>query len=258
MKHAHDSHYVYIEPFRSPFPFLFFLGVVVVVIALAADWLNGLPVQIVGPGSLSHRALIERGLLSGRADAAASERLGAAGAPSDARALRRGLYCRPRNVSGGSTDAPALRGAALMRALLSLSLAAGLVLLPATASPGSFTPDPERWRPVAYSDLRLPRGEAESYASIWQDRLDESNSKPPPAPVPGRPLPDPSLSYAVGNRGASEWHFTINFQTKLAALTVLDTPHVCTDEYPSPVGRREDQGLSRCGSPCSRRIATRS
>ena len=50
----------------------------------------------------------------------------------------------------------------------------------------------------------------------------------------GRPLPDPSLSYAVGNRGASEWHFTINFQTKLAALTVLDTPNVCTDEYPSP------------------------
>ena len=49
MKHAHDSHYIYIEPFRSPFPFLFFLGVVVVVIALAADSLNGLPVQIVGP-----------------------------------------------------------------------------------------------------------------------------------------------------------------------------------------------------------------
>ena len=106
-------------------------------------------------------------------------------------------------------------------------------MLPATASPESFTPDPERWRPVAYSDLRLPRGEAESYASIWQDLLDESNSKPPPAPLPGRPLPDPSLSYAVGNRGASEWHFTINFQTKLAALTVLDTPNVCTDEYPS-------------------------
>ena len=74
MKHAHDSHYVYIEPFRSPFPFLFFLGVVVVVIALAADWLNGLPVQIVGSGSLSPRASLERSLLSGRADAAASER----------------------------------------------------------------------------------------------------------------------------------------------------------------------------------------
>jgi hypothetical protein len=121
-----------------------------------------------------------------------------------------------------------------MRALLSPSLIAGLILLPATASPESFTRDPDRWRPVAYSDLRFPRGEAESYASIWQDRLDESNSKPPPAPLPVRPLPDPSLSYVVGNRGASEWHFTINFQTKLAALTVLDTPNVCTDEYPSP------------------------
>ncbi len=120
-----------------------------------------------------------------------------------------------------------------MRALLSSILSAGLVLLPARAWPESFTPDPERWRPVPHSDLRLPRGEEESYASIWQDRLDESNSKPPPAPLPGRPLPDPSLSYVVGNRGASEWHFTINFQTKLAALTVLDTPNVCTDEYPS-------------------------
>ena len=34
-----------------------------------------------------------------------------------------------------------------------------------------FTPDPERWRPVAYSDLKIPVGEAEAYASIWQDRL---------------------------------------------------------------------------------------
>ena len=49
MKHAHDSHYVYLEPFRPQFPFLFFLGVVVAVIALAADWLNGLSVQFVGP-----------------------------------------------------------------------------------------------------------------------------------------------------------------------------------------------------------------
>jgi Na+-driven multidrug efflux pump len=49
MKHAHDDHYVYLEPFRPQFPFLLVLGIVVVVIALAADWLNGLPVQIVGP-----------------------------------------------------------------------------------------------------------------------------------------------------------------------------------------------------------------
>ena len=49
MKHLHDNHYVYIEPFRPPFPFLLVLGVVVVVIGLTADWLNGLPVQFVGP-----------------------------------------------------------------------------------------------------------------------------------------------------------------------------------------------------------------
>ena len=49
MKHAHDGHYVYLEPFRPQFPFLLVVGVVFVVIALAADWLNGLPVQFVGP-----------------------------------------------------------------------------------------------------------------------------------------------------------------------------------------------------------------
>jgi hypothetical protein len=49
MKHLHDSQYVFIEPIRSPFPFLIILGVVVVVVASAADWLNSLPVQFVGP-----------------------------------------------------------------------------------------------------------------------------------------------------------------------------------------------------------------
>ena len=49
MKHLHESHYVYLEPFRPAFPFLIVSGVAVVVVALAADWLNGLPVQIVGP-----------------------------------------------------------------------------------------------------------------------------------------------------------------------------------------------------------------
>lgn len=49
MKHLHDSQYVFVEPIRSSFPFLIVLGVVVVVVALAADWLNSLPVQFVGP-----------------------------------------------------------------------------------------------------------------------------------------------------------------------------------------------------------------
>ena len=49
MKHLHDNHYVDIEPFRPQFPFLLASGVVVVVIGLTADWLNGLPVQFVGP-----------------------------------------------------------------------------------------------------------------------------------------------------------------------------------------------------------------
>jgi hypothetical protein len=94
----------------------------------------------------------------------------------------------------------------------------------------TYTADPGTWRPVAYSDLTFPRGEAESYASLWQDRLDESNKKAEPS-NPGVPL---NTSIAVGNRGASEWHFSINFQTKVVALSVLSTPHLCTDEYPSP------------------------
>jgi len=106
-------------------------------------------------------------------------------------------------------------------------------MTPAPSQNPQFTSDPEAWRPVAHYDLALPTGEAEAYASIWQDRLDESNRKPPPAPLPGQ-KPNPAMSYAVGNRGASEWNFSINFQSKLVVLTVLHTPHVCTDEYPSP------------------------
>lgn len=94
----------------------------------------------------------------------------------------------------------------------------------------TYTSDPGAWRPIAYSDLLFPLGEAESYASLWQDRLDESNKKAEPG-NPGVPL---NTSIAVGNRGASEWHFSINFQTKVVALSVLSTPHLCTDEYPSP------------------------
>ena len=95
----------------------------------------------------------------------------------------------------------------------------------------SFTPDPGSWRPVAYTDLMFPVGEAEAYASIWQDRLDESKRRlASKAPEPNHR----DMSLAVGNRAAREWHFTINFQSKLVVLSVLDTPVVCTDEYPSP------------------------
>src|SRR3974390_137859 len=114
----------------------------------------------------------------------------------------------------------------------SLGAAVALCLgLTGAASAQSYTPDPGAWRPVAYSDLMFPTGEAESYASIWQDRLNESDQKPPPKIADGQPR---NMSIAVGNRGATEWHFTINFQSKLVVLTVLNTPSICTDEYPSP------------------------
>ena len=82
----------------------------------------------------------------------------------------------------------------------------------------TLTIDPEAWRPVYYTDLRFPTGEGLSYASIWQDMLDENNSQAQSDAV------SPNTSYAVGNHEAKEWHFTINFQTKLVALTVLNTP----------------------------------
>jgi hypothetical protein len=83
--------------------------------------------------------------------------------------------------------------------------------LTGTASAQSYTPDPGAWRPVAYSDLMFPTGEAESYASIWQDRLNESDQNSPPKVANGQSL---NMSIAEGNRGATEWHFTINFQSK--------------------------------------------
>ena len=63
----------------------------------------------------------------------------------------------------------------------------------------SFTPDPGSWRPVAYTDLMFPLGEAEVYASIWQDRLDESKRRlASKAPEPNHR----DMSLAVGNRAA--------------------------------------------------------
>ena len=100
-----------------------------------------------------------------------------------------------------------------------------------TPSSPRFTPDPERWRPVAHSDLKIPVGEAEAYASIWQDRLAESNAKSRKS-LPGSPAAN--MNSGFFNRDAAEWHFSIQFQSKLVALTVLYTPSVCTDEYPSP------------------------
>jgi hypothetical protein len=119
-----------------------------------------------------------------------------------------------------------------LRRLRTVPVAAAAVAACAgsTARAQTFTADPGAWRPVAYSDLLFPSGEGEAYASIWKDRLDESNRA-----IPVMPRSDRRFSMSlVGNRGASEWHYSINFQTKLVALTVLDTPVVCTDEYPSP------------------------
>ena len=114
---------------------------------------------------------------------------------------------------------------------VSLSVLLGAVVMARPACAQSFTPDPGSWRPVAYTELMFPVGEAEAYASIWQDRLDDSNRKlASRAPDPGQG----GISLAVGNRGAREWHFAINFQSKLVVLSVLATPVVCTDEYRSP------------------------
>jgi hypothetical protein len=95
------------------------------------------------------------------------------------------------------------------------------------AAAASFTDDPEAWRPVAYSDLRLPVGDAASYASMWSDFLDKNNAQP-------ASTSPPVASYAFGNRAAAAWHFTVNFQNKLVVLTVLYTPTSCTREIHSP------------------------
>ncbi len=229
MNEHHSCRYVYIEPLRAQFPLLIVSGVVVVFASLVAEYLNGLSPQIAGPilypiEYALNAAFFPEAQTPLRPNALRSWCSFPQWRSLQPCSLPHGRCCEPRHDLWAS----------LMHGLFLLGVAAGLLLRTTASGSESFTPDPERWRPVAYSDLRLPRGEAESYASIWQDRLDQSNSKPAPDSLSGRPVADPSLGYAVGNRGASEWHFTINFQTKLAALTVLDAPGVCTDEFASP------------------------
>jgi hypothetical protein len=112
---------------------------------------------------------------------------------------------------------------------LAIRFAVGVVMcaFAPLAAASSFTADPEAWRPVAYSDLRLPVGDAASYASMWSDLLLKNNGQPAPASTA-------IASYAFGNRAATAWHFTVNFQNKLVVLTVLHTPTSCTREIPSP------------------------
>ena len=128
MKHAHDGHYVYSSRSGRRSPFCFVLGVVFVVIALAADWLNGLPVQIVGPVLYPIERLLNAAFFP---DAQTPLRPNGSALlvllPTVA--LFAAIYFAARAMFRAAlARSPAFRGASLMRALLSLSLAAGLVL----------------------------------------------------------------------------------------------------------------------------------
>ena len=105
-----------------------------------------------------------------------------------------------------------------------LSLAAAIIATPAASE--SFTPDPEHWRPVHYYDLQLVSGEAEHYASIWADKLDQNNRAY---------VAKGDARFAVGNAPASEAHFSVNFTNKLAVLSVLNTATGCakTKAFPA-------------------------
>ena len=89
-----------------------------------------------------------------------------------------------------------------------------------------FTPDPEHWRPVHYYDLQLVSGEAEHYASIWADKLDQNNRAY---------VAKGDARFAVGNAPASEAHFSVNFTNKFAVLSVLNTATGCakTKAFPA-------------------------
>ena len=112
----------------------------------------------------------------------------------------------------------------MSRSLLALGFCAVSSL---AAHAASFTTDAEAWRPVGYSDLRLPAGDAAAYASIWTDLIEQNNAQPA---APG----SPTATYAIGNRAAAAWHFTANFQNKLVVFTTLYTVTSCTREIPSP------------------------
>ena len=100
MKHVHESHYVFVEPIRPAFPFLLVLGVVVVVLSLAADWLNGLPVQIVGPVLYPIERILNAAFFPDAQTPLRPNGSALLVLLPTARALRRDLFWRPRECFG--------------------------------------------------------------------------------------------------------------------------------------------------------------
>ena len=96
------GHYVFVEPIRPAFPFLLVVGVVVVVLSLAADWLNGLPVQIVGPVLYPIERILNAAFFPDAQTPLRPNGSALLVLLPDSRALRRDLFCRPRNVSSRS------------------------------------------------------------------------------------------------------------------------------------------------------------
>lgn len=81
-----------------------------------------------------------------------------------------------------------------------------------------LTPDPNRWRPVVYSDLQLPNEAALPYASLWADELRRNNDA---YKVRG------DKRWLVANAPASESHVVVRSPSRVVALSVLHTLTAC-------------------------------
>lgn len=114
------------------------------------------------------------------------------------------------------------------RAALSLALSAWMAAGPATAQEGraaGTTADPQRMRPLSYTDLRSERPEVATYREIWRDAL-RANGKAYEAKG--------DLRYVGDTAPATEAHYVVWTPTRSLVFTVLNTATGCTTHLDRP------------------------
>lgn len=88
-----------------------------------------------------------------------------------------------------------------------------------SASAQTLTPDPETWRPLAYSNLQTPTAREATYVDIWKDAIDANNQAY---------LERGDRRFSEGNAPATEAHFVIWSSKRSVVLSMLNTALGCT------------------------------
>lgn len=124
-------------------------------------------------------------------------------------------------------------------------LARALALLTIAWSAGGsvgaqpITADPNRWRPVAYSDLQLPGDAALPYASLWSDQLQQNNRA-----YEARG----DRRFAAANAPAAASHVVVRSSSRVVVLSVIHTLTSCTT-------LRTDRAANAVLKKCPMRLA---